>query len=74
MTTIETIIGAIIRKDQWTTIGMIIQEISTGLMIGKTITDKVIEGTTETGKIMEETTPNKGIEIEVRVGRVQKLQ
>ena len=51
-------------------------------MIGKTITDKTIgetiigktiEATTEIGKIMEEMTPNRGIEIEVRVERVQEI-
>ena len=59
---------------------MTIEEITTGLMIGKTITDKTIgetiigktiEGTTEIGKCMEEMTPNTGIEREVRVERVQ---
>ena len=48
---------------------MTIEEISTSLMIGETITDKAIEGTIEISKIMEEMTPNKGIEIEVRVGK-----
>ena len=69
ITTIETIIGPIIGIDQGTTIGMTIEETTTGLMIGKTITGKTIEGTIEIGNIMEEMTPNKGIEIEVRVGK-----
>ena len=57
---------------------MTIEEITTGLMVGKTVTDrtigktitaKTVEGTIEIGTIMEETTPNKGTEIEVRVGK-----
>ena len=52
---------------------MTIEEITTGLIIGKTITDKTIEGTIEIGKVMEKTTPNRDIEIEVRVGRVQEI-
>ena len=69
----ETIIGPIIGIYQGTTVGVTIEEIPTGLMIGKKITDKTIEGTIEIGKSMEETIPNRGIEIEMRVGRVQEI-
>ena len=45
----------------------------TDQMIGKTIIDKTIEGKTiEIDKIMEGTI-NKGIEIEVKVGRIQEI-
>ena len=82
ITTIETIIGPIIGIDLVTTIGVTIDEITTSLMIDKTITDKTIrdtiagktiEGTTEIDKIMEEMSPNRGIGIEVRVERDQEI-
>ena len=73
ITTTETITGPIIGKDQGITIGMTIEEITTGLIIGKTVTDKTIEGKIEIDKFMEETTPNRGIEIEVGVGKVLEI-
>ena len=81
-TAIETILGQILGIDLGTTIGMIIEEITTSLMIDKTITDKTtretiigkkIEWTKEIGKIMEEMNPNTGIEIDVRVDRDQEI-
>ena len=69
ITTIETIIGPIIGIDQGTTIGVTIEEIITSLMIDKTIKEKILE----IDKIMAEMTPNRDIEIEVRVGRVQEI-
>ena len=58
-----------------TTKDMVIEEIVTDKMIGKTIIGKIKNGTiTETtiGQIMEETI-NRDIEIEVKVGRILEI-
>ena len=82
ITTTEIIIGPTIGIDLGTTIGMKIEEITIGLMINRTITDKTIgdiitnktiEGITEIDKIIEEMTLNRGIGIGVRVDRDQEL-
>ena len=54
ITKIETIIDPIIGIDLGTIIGMTIEEITTGLMISKSVTDKMMEGTS-IDKTIEET-------------------
>ena len=51
------------------TIGLMIDTTITDKTIGETIIDRTIERTTEIDKIMVEMTPNRGIGIGVRVER-----